>query len=267
MNLFRIIRWSLCLYALCCVGCAAVNVDVGQTVDWSSVSRVAYQPPAEDPWQLTPTIQAELQKMGFTILAADDPAADLLVRYFTKDGPDLNADGDLLTRLKSLHVQFVDPNSNQNLAVVDYFYADTMADPNEESVALAFAELSKSIQSSKSVASPAPAAVAAPTIAPTATTTPVATTPTQEQPQAKTVNPPQATQPTQAAQPETISAKTAATTASPAPTEQPTPATVTPATDKSEARKIVPRTESPWVPRFHSWGFEDWAEEDPLDDY
>ncbi len=267
MNPFKIIRWCLCLYALCCIGCAAVNVDVGQTVNWNSVARVAYQPPAEDPWQLTPAVQAELQKMGFTILAADDPAADLRVRYFTKEGPDLNADGDLLTRLKSLHVQFVDPNSEQNLAVIDYFYADTMVDPNEESVALAFAELSKIIQEGKSGTSPAPAAVAAPMIAPAISAPPIATpggtAPSQEHPQAKTVSLSQATPPGQEAQPELALATTAHLT----PAEQPTPATVTPATEKSEARAIVPRTESPWVPRFHSWGFEDWDKEDPLDDY
>jgi len=269
MNIFRIIRWSLCLFALCCFGCAAVNVDVGQSVDWSSVSSVAYQPPADDPWQLTPAIQAELQKIGFTVLAADDPTADLLVQYFTKKGPDLNADGDMLTRLKSFHVQFVDPESNENLAVVDYFYADTMADPEEESVALAFAELAKNIQNGKSTTVPAATTAIEPPAAatPSPAAPPVVTAPIPAQPEADVVAPAQKTQPAQEVQPETSSAETVPATADSAPAEQPATATITPTTNKSDARKVVPRTESPWTPRFHSWGFENWGEEYPLDDY
>ncbi len=263
MDFFKIIRWGLCLLAACSFGCAAVNVDVGSTIDWSKVSTVTLQPPTEDPWQLAPEIRNELQQTGFTVLATNDTSADLLVRYFTKEGPDLNSDGDLLTRLKSFHVQFVDPATNENVAVVDYFYADTMADPADDSVSLAFAELRRDIQAGRSVTTPAaPTQVAAPEPAP-AVAEP-------SQPQVEATTPQQDPQPAQVA-PAEITVQPAVTpNEAPAVAEQ-TAVSVTPAViptiEKEEARKITPRTESPWVPRFHSWGFEDWGDDETVDDY
>lgn len=263
----KVLRWGLCLLAFCFFGCSAVNVDIGSTVDWSKVSSVALQPQQEDPWQLAPEIRAELQKMGLTVLAEDDATADLLVRFFFKEGPDLNADGDLLTRLKSFHIQFVDPATETFVAVADYFYADSLSDQTGESVEEAFAALRQDIQAGSSPQrAPTPnAAIKTAPIAPQPqVVSPVATPRPSPQPDEPVIAH-KDSPPAQDSQTTVPAEALTEATDSPRAAEQP-PEAIVPEIDKSKARKIAPRTASPWVPRFDSWGFENWGDQ-PDDGY
>ncbi|MBW2690020.1 MAG: hypothetical protein JRC99_08825 [Deltaproteobacteria bacterium] len=237
--------------------------------------------------------------MGLTVVAEDD-AGDLLVRFFFKEGPDLDADGDLLTRLKSFHVQFVAPDTEAFVAVADYFYADNLPVQVDESVAEVFAALRQDIlvedtlqpepAATATVPSPTvpvekntalprpnnkpvlktPVPLASPNEASDATTQPTATAPSTTAPVEKNTALPQQnnkpvlkTRVPLASPNEASDATTQPTvkaTNGPVSTDQPAEM-ISPATDKSNARTITPKTQSPWIPRFDSWGFENWGKE------
>lgn len=277
------------LLAFCLAGCASLHVDIGPTVGWDEVSRVILQEPAEDSWQLSPAIRAELQDMGLTVLTDENVDPDLLVRFSYEEGPDLNPDGDLLTRLKSLHIQFVDPATDQNLAVVDYFYAQNQAEKPLDGVKAAFAGVRQDILTS-AIAQPQPAPAP---VSQSSPDTPVATPAMpQKEAAAAVVSPATAPQSLVGSKSTTPSQRPAQESASPeqqsfhaapvnrsvdqvrsteeatgvtAPTVQ---APAKPVHDrvKPEMREIAPKTESPWIPRFQSWGFENWGEQ-PDDGY
>lgn len=253
MQTFKVLKWPLYLAVFLILGCSSLHVDVVPAVDWSAVSVVELQEPAHDPWLLTAAIRTQLHQMGLTVAAKENASPDLLVRYFVQEGPDLNADGDLLTRLKSLHIQFVDPSTDQYVAVADYFYPDSDYEPVDGVVA-AFSGLQQDIQTAGSkqvepVPPPAPSSsVDSATEAP------------QQQPVAAEAGeqPPRANQNPGTEDPAQPAVESAA--GLPPSTQQPS-ATVAPATEKDSIRKVAPKTRSPWVPRFESWGFENWGEQ------
>lgn len=254
MQPFKALIWTLCLAAFLILGCSSLHVDVVPAVDWSTVSVVELQEPAHDPWLLTEAIRSQLQKMGMTVAAEENVAPDLLVRYFIQEGPDLNADGDLLTRLKSLHIQFVDPSTDQYVAVADYFYPDSDYEPVDGVVA-AFSGLQQDIQAAgRKRVEPAPLPAPQPS-----------TDSVTEAPQQQAV-PAEAGEQTSRAELDSGTedpAQSAAESAAgkPQSTQQPS-STIAPATEKDSVRKVAPKTRSPWVPRFESWGFENWGEQD-----
>ncbi len=241
------------LAALCLSGCNSLHVEVGPHLAWQKVSTVALQSPPEDPWQLSTAIIAELHDMGLTVIDRQTTEPDLLVSYDYTEGPDLNADGDLLTRLKSLHIQFADPATQNNMAVADYFYADYGSEPLD-GVKKAFAALRSDMQTASvsrikplPKADPQPQAEDAPPV-------------TRQAPPEKTA---ESTQPSsfhggQTSSAASVAEPAAATPPVTIPSKQPARAIV-PTTGEPAETKLTPKTRSPWVPRFESWGFEDWG--------
>lgn len=253
------LQWIACLLSLALCGCAAVNVDIDEQVAWDQIAIVVLQPPPADPWQLTPAIEEELRGMGLEVAATGAATPDLLVRFFVEEGPDLNAEGDLLSRLQSVHVQFLDPISKENLAVVDYFYPADGLTGAREGVKEAFTELRREVRTARSAVEPVEQAEA-----PTAPEPrqPVPAT-DQSNTEAAESTPPAPSGPGQLRQGMDVPAMQGNTP--PAPASEATE--IAPATDKSAAKPVTPQTRSPWIPRFKSWGFENWGEEEDVDGY
>lgn len=256
MRHFQPVRWSLWLMGLFCLcSCSSLKVDVSPAVDWSRASVVSLQPPSQDPWRLSPVVSSELRQMGFTILAGEGAAPDLLVRFFVKEAPDLNEDGRRITRLQSFHLQFVDPASDNPVAVADYFYPTTEVRPSPgDGVVAAFAGLRQNIRPGKSVAGPQ-AEKAASAIRQPAVITPPA--PQQKAPIGKALP----HTPALDHAPGKLTAPAAEKVEASGPAEKSAPEQGPPAADQSEVYKLAPTTTSPWIPRLKSWGLENWGKE------
>lgn len=252
--------WFICLLALVLSGCGSLHVDVGPTVDWDKISQVALEQPDQDPWQLAGAIRTHLQRMGLTVLAEDAADPDLRVRYFYQEGPDLNADGEVLTRLTSFHLQFIDPTTDNFVAVADYFYADSDSQPLA-GVANAFAGLQQNMSvGGTSQAKPEP------TPALGSEAEPAVAAPSPPQRQVTTGSEDKTLPEIQDSSPEALPQPTGKSAGAAPAAEQP-PETLAPTTDRANARKIKPQVKSPWVPRFESWGFENWGEQQHDDGY
>jgi hypothetical protein len=261
MASIKTLQWALALTAFFVSGCAALHVDVVPTIDWRTASSVTLQAPERDPWQLTAAVRNELQRMGLTLFD-EGGSPNLLVRYFVKEGPDLNADGDLLTRLQSFHVQFVDPSTGAFVAVADYFYAaDNLTEP-QVGVKEAFAGLRQDLGMTDSPrqALSQDAAAASTSLTSPASAPPAAPQRTEPMVADPLPSPPQATQSAGVAESSEEPVEMTRSAESPA-------ADVVPLTDKAQAKPVAPQTQSPWVPRFESWGFENWGEEPDVDHY
>lgn len=248
MHNFKIIRWFLIAWFVCLLGCSSLHVDSNPAFDWKTVSAVVLHAPEEDPWLLAPAIRAELQRMGYEVLAAGTGKPDLQVRYFFEEGPDLDTNGNLLTRIKSLHIQFVDPDTEKFVAVADYFYAEDSPAPLK-GVAEAFA----GIRGGK----PTPSKAVSQPVSPLLETSrqQQSTNDQQSSLPVPHVAAPQATNDALLS-----SAPLEAATNNPMPQTEPQEEPLVPVTVKPKTREIAPDTRNPWIPRLESWGFENWGE-------
>ncbi|MEJ2472088.1 MAG: hypothetical protein P8Y96_13390, partial [Desulfuromonadales bacterium] len=150
----------------------------------------------------------------------------------------------------------IDPKSATNIAVVDYFYPDSLSDPTDESVTSAFNELRQQVLKSRGQQT-----TLHETSSPAVTPAPADPLPDQAEASAPVSNPKKVISAESAARSTQKSQEAAVSTA-----ETADSSTVPSETEQQEEREIKPRTQSPWIPRFHSWGFENWGEE-PIDDY
>ena len=234
-------------WLLTLTGCSTVHVDVSRDLDWNRINSVALEAPDADPWQLAPLIAEELRDQGFTVVSAEVQSGDLLLRYATREKPDLDAEGNFSERLESVHLQFLDPATGKRRAVIDYFYPTTdgshsIADGIEE----ALADLRNAGPAQKT-SSKQPATAPAPSPASAASTKggPEENSPASMTEQA-TALPPEA---------RTESSEPAADEATPVPTSA----------VEASGEEPRPQTRSPWIPRFHSWGFDDWGDDEATD--
>lgn len=232
------------LALFCLVGCSSLHVKVDPDTEWDAVSTVTLQGPQEDPWGLRPAILAELEQMGLQTLTDESVRPDLHVRYFFQQVLDMNEENQLFNRLQSLHVQFAKPGTETLVAVADYFYDVSSTDP-EKGVEAVFVQLRQDIRSGGSpVLRPVPS--------------------TQED---RSAVPP-------AVQENRMTEKMKPTEAATAPSASRQEAHDADAesagrgADKAPAGNMVEsKTRSPWIPRFKSWGFEEWGKEDNDDFY
>lgn len=258
---------GLLFYLFCLCSCSSLKVDVSPALDWSRVSTVSVQPPPQDPWELSPVVSSELRLMGLRVLTGEGAAPDLLVRFFVKEVPDLNADGLRLTRLQSFHLQFIDPASDKTVGVADYFYPITEARPSPaDGVAAAFTGLRKNLSRDKSSTQPhaeKAGAVTRQTTVPSAATTPPSSSARhQNAPIGKAL--PHTPLPHHP--PGELTAPTGKKVQDSAPDDKSTPEQSDPVADQPKVKEIVPQTNSPWIPRLKSWGFDNWGKETG-DDY
>ncbi len=243
MSIFQHITTGCTLLILLLSGCSAVQVAGTTRVDWRQVSLVSLEAPAADPWQLTPLIKAELAELGFKPAGPGDKA-DLLARFTTVAGPDLTADSKIVTRLHSLHIEFLNPQNRTIVTAIDYFSPNGVDQPVPASgVKEAFAELRQDIAAQQE-ASPAPASAA------------VTAPPAVQRPEAATPPMPPAT-PSSTDQSVASDATQSAAKINPPTAEKAAPQTRA----TSETQEPLPRkNRSPWLPKFQSWGVEHWGD-------
>lgn len=225
---------GLCALLLFVVGCSQLHTEVRGGYRWSGVSAVGFEEPSRDPWSLAPVVRAELEAMGYVVAAPGADGQDLLVRFSTQDGPDFTSDGVRVTRPKSLHVKLIDPRSQALVGVADYFLRSSEAP--DAGMRTALAGLRDAMRSAARPGQARPVAV------PPATPAVAQPAPTAVSPATPTVTP-------------TVVEPAAA--ASPAPPSGVAPAPVE--TVVEEEPVIRSREQSPWMPRFKSWGFEEWG--------
>ncbi len=253
---------TLCFFVFFVItGCSSLHVDVSPSVDWSQVRVLQFQSPPEDLWNLNRTIKSELADMGFQV-EETHPNPDLLFSYFTQESPDLSVESQVLTRLKSLHVQFIDPSTKILVTTVDYFYPEVSSSPAPDTgVKEVFSGLRQQIHKETNSQSAVPAREQSQTVP----AEPVV------------VDPPTQIQESQAAQQKSNSASATIlleentinndqselgkVVASP----QEAAITVLKKPD-NKSHQAVQKTRSPWLPKFKSWGFENWGG-NSTDDY
>ncbi|WP_321394010.1 DUF4136 domain-containing protein [uncultured Desulfuromusa sp.] len=259
---FKLFNASCFLILLILSGCSSLHVDILPTVDWTHVKVVEFQSPLQDHWKLTQPIRSELQGMGFQV--EDMPAhPDLLFSYFTQSSIDLTVESEKVMRLRSLHIQFTDPKTKTLVAAADYFYPDN-THPSE--FALGVKELFAGIR--EQTANPSRVNKSATPAKVVEHQTQVPTTATTNSSQPKVAIKKQSTpeNSTETSAVETITSHTPAPTS--AESEISHQEKITPVLDKSSEKmqQAVQKTRSPWIPKFQSWGFENWGQ-DSTDDY
>lgn len=137
---FRIMGMALVVWlSILATGCSSLHTEVQPAFDWAEVASVILEEPPQDRWSLGPVVRQELQGMGFDILPATADRGDLVVRYFSTEAPDLDAESNLRVSLKSVHVQMVNPGDASLVAVSDYFLDSS--DMPAQAVRKAFAGL------------------------------------------------------------------------------------------------------------------------------
>jgi hypothetical protein len=251
---------------LLAAGCSPLHTEVRSSYRWTDVSEIGFEEPASDPWGLIPVVCQELQAMGYALVPPTAASPDLIVRFSTRDGPDFTSDGTLITRPKSLHVQFADPGTNDLVAVADYFLRSSEEPATGMRAALSglHQEILGSahpVQARPAATQPVPPAAAQSAPA-AAQSTPPAAAPSAQPSAPLAAQPPVAVSPVAAPAP--VSRAVPEPAAAPqdrAQHEPPAPAD----TAVEDEPVIKSREQSPWMPRFKSWGFEEWGKSDEFD--
>ena len=238
------------LTILLVAGCSPLHTEVKPGYRFKADSAVVLQAPVYDPWGLVPLMRQELQAMGYELVLPGYVSPDLIVRFSTQDGPDFTSEGVPITRPKSLHVQFVDPGTDALLAVADYFLRSS-EEPAAGMKAL-LAGLHQRLRSGS------------------------ASVPANPRKQAQTPARPVVAEGAQQSDAPTVAMPFADIGGAPAPSAESGRATtlpeeipggqVAPSITAEEIEPAIrPLERSPWVPRFKSWGFENWGKTDDND--
>lgn len=252
---------SICLFMFFVTACSSLHVDIAPSVNWAEVRVVEFQKPAESSWNLYQPIKFELQSLTFQVVDSH-PEPDLLFSYFVQESPDLTVESEILVRLKSLHIQFLDPATKTRVAAADYFYPET-TDPSapETGVRDLFAALRKQIlkenksDEKKQITASGPAQVVTPELA-----TPASPVSTPLAGQVKSVVESDQSQ-------VEVNASNEALLSSPEDQSiKQEPKKYTTLKSARQAKEADQKTRSPWTPKFKSWGFENWGQ-DSVDDY
>lgn len=227
------------------VGCSPLHTEVKGGYRWEDVAVVGLEASGDDRWGLTPVVREQLQATGYAVVPAGDAGQQLLVRFSTKEGPDFTSDGVLVTRPKSLHVQFVDPGRQSLVAVADYFLrsSEDPAAGMREALAGVQQKIRDAARGVPTWSAPAPGPDR-----PAATQAAVPSTASAPSPQVEAQVP--------AVAPDLPPAAEAAEAASTASGSN-MPEGVAPVVESEQ--EIRSLKESPWVPRFKSWGFDEWG--------
>jgi len=286
----RVFRFWLVALVIGLTGCASWHARVRPGFDWSTVSTVALQGPAEAYTDLIATAREELEGMGYRVLPAQSPEAQVDVQLSVVEALDIDESGKTFMRPKSLHTRFY-KSVDQALVAESSYYLGPSESPRQGVKALLAGVRKKQAQAA---AVPAPVVTAAPVATPPASKPAVVEpVPVQVAPappaaaETVTAHPSQTTAPVAVPSvtagstpaPEAVAAPQGsdlrqpqaapiAPAAPPAPVSQPQVATESLADDDwDKPRDEIPSSgeASPWVPRFQSWGFSDWGKSRELE--
>jgi hypothetical protein len=265
----RVFRFWLIALVIGLTGCASWHARVRPGFDWSTVSTVALQGPAEAYSDLIATAREELEGMGYRVLPAQSPDAQVDVQLSVVEALDIDESGKTFMRPKSLHTRFY-KSTDQALVAESSYYLGPSESPRQGVKALLAGVRKKQAQAA---AVSAPATTAAP-IAAAVATVPADPSPGREPasladsvPRSQAAGPVVAPAAISAAAPQgrdlrQPQATPVAPAAPPAPTARPEVAAEATADDDwDKPRREIPSSgePSPWVPRFQSWGFSDWG--------
>lgn len=275
----RAFRFGLVALVIVLTGCASWHARVRPGFDWSTVSTVSLQGPEEAYSDLVVTAREELKGMGYRVLPAQSPEAQVDVQLSVVEALDIDETGKTFMRPKSLHTRFY-KSVDQALVAESSYYLGPSESPRQGVKALLAGVRKKQAQAA---AAPAPTVTAAPVVAPAASK-PAVVEPVSAQ---VTPAPPAAAEtvivpPLQAPAP-AVPAPAPATSVTVVQGDGASPAASTPAAPAAKSAPVAteslavddwdkPRGEipssgeaSPWVPRFQSWGFSDWGKSRELE--
>lgn len=279
----RVFRFWLIALVIGLTGCASWHARVRPGFDWSTVSTVALQGPSEAYSDLVATAQEELEGMGYRVLPAESPEAQVDVQLSVVEALDIDESGKTFMRPKSLHTRFY-KSVDQALVAESSYYLGPSESPRQGVKALLAGVRKKQAQAA---AAPASVVTAAPVDAPAASkpavVEPVSVQVTPAPPAAaETVIVPPLQAPAPVAAP-AVPAPAPATSVTVVQGDGASPAASTPAAPVAKSAPVAtesladddwdkPRGEipssgeaSPWVPRFQSWGFSDWGKSRELE--
>ncbi len=237
--------------------CSQTHSEIRAGYRWSELSRIAVAEPPADRWGLTPVLRQELAAAGYRLVTADSGSPQVVARFTTEEGLDFTSEVELVTRPKVIHLQLADAASGKVVLLVDYFLRS--AENPAAAMRAAVADLQEQIRTAAAApGKPRVASPAAPKVTPSAA--PVAV-PAPSAPIAAPLSP-VAEQPVPA--PGAVATPVVEPLAAPTPAEAPpfTPAPAETAVEAGPAEEeapLVPRSQSPWTPRFKSWGTEEWG--------
>lgn len=273
----RVFRFWLIALVIGLTGCASWHARVRPGFDWSTVSTVSLRGPEEVYSELVATAQEELEGMGYRVLLAESPEAQVEVRLSVVEALDIDESGKTFMRPKSLHTRFY-KSADQALVAESSYYLGPSESPRQGVKALLAGVRKKQAEAAAAPTAkaagvePVPAEVApAPSVAAETVIVPPSQAPAPVAAPAKTSG--TATAPEAVAvppgsdlrQPQAAPVVPAAT---PAPIARPEVANETPADDDwDKPREELPSSgeASPWVPRFQSWGFSEWGKSRELE--
>jgi len=273
----RVFRFWLVALVIGLTGCASWHARVRPGFDWSTVSTVSLRGPEEVYSELVATAQEELEGMGYRVLLAESPEAQVEVRLSVVEALDIDESGKTFMRPKSLHTRFY-KSADQALVAESSYYLGPSESPRQGVKALLAGVRKKQAEAAAAPTAkaagvePVPAEVApAPSVAAETVIVPPSQAPAPVAAPAKTSG--TATAPEAVAvppgsdlrQPQAAPVVPAAT---PAPIARPEVANETPADDDwDKPREELPSSgeASPWVPRFQSWGFSEWGKSRELE--
>jgi hypothetical protein len=235
-NLIKTVTIGLLISLPLLFGCASMQVKDSGIFDWDGISTVSLNQPDSDPWALVPIIENELKAMGLNTDPGRTP--DLLLSFETREGRDLDADSEIVTRLKSLHIYLADPAKSTRIAAIDYFYPPTGEIDPATGVEESFSAIRQLLENRKT----APSAGKPKSHADSAT----ATEPTPEPSTAAPVS-------------RSDELRPPATNASGETTQ------AAPHEDRQTSAEQQPAPVSPWSLKLRSWGFETWGKETDKD--
>lgn len=223
-NFFTI---NLLLGLIFLTGCSSVQVYNTENINWEEISTIAIIGPDTDRWDIKSSLDKELTAMGFTV-SPDQSNSDLLLTYATSEARDIGDDSEILIRLKSLHLYFEDPVSQNRLATADYLYPSTGTIDPADGVIESLAAVKQRRQTGEASA----------------------------QSQARQSPPPETIRTNEAAAPSATSSSTSK--------ESQSPPTTT--TQEQEQKQIQQqKSESPWSIKLQSWGFDEWGKDKETD--
>jgi hypothetical protein len=242
-------------------GCSGLHTGASPDFDWSRVEKISVQGPWEKYQELqTPTLQ-EVAAMGYGVVPPSSPEADARLELEVVEALDINEVGAVFSRPKSLHVRIYDADSGPPVALADYHLSSTQSavDGVQELFAGVRKERGSSKGENKSTAAapekiPSASDPPAQAEVPEKSSVPASTLPQKQPAQAASENVEQTEkQVPQATQEKSQETATATVKEAPPPASQEQEAE-TFEWDPAETKK-----RSPWIPRFESWGFEDWG--------
>ena len=112
--------------ALLAGGCSTLQSEIQPGLDRSRYETLVVQGPQPDPWRLEDAARESLLSLGYRVLEAPASQAQGVIRVSSEDRPDINEDGKVISRPKSVQVDLLEVGSQALLARTVYTLPSTL---------------------------------------------------------------------------------------------------------------------------------------------